>query len=188
MKIVTIAGSIVGSKTNTAMTKVVEILENKYPQHEVTLLDLADYKLEFSDGRNYFEYEGDTKYVSETIMEADAIIIGTPTFQASIPATLKNIFDLLPVNAFRDKVVSSVVTAGTSKHYLMVEQQLKPILAYMKAHIVPTYVFIEEKDFLRKEIVNDDILFRLDRLVEDTVLTVEAFEIIRAKKDEEYDF
>ncbi|QFF98858.1 NAD(P)H-dependent oxidoreductase [Psychrobacillus glaciei] len=188
MKIVAVAGSIVGSKTKIAMMKVVEMLENKYPKHEVTLLDLTDYKLEFSDGRNYFEYEGDTKYVTETIMAADAIIIGTPTFQASIPATLKNIFDLLPVNAFRDKVVSSVVTAGTSKHYLMVEQQLKPILAYMKAHIVPTYVFIEEKDFLRKEIVNDDILFRLDRLVEDTMLTVEAFEIIRAKKDEEYDF
>lgn len=97
---------------------MVEILQDKYKEHEVTLLDLAEYKMEFSDGRNYFEYDGDTKYVTETIMAADAIVIGTPTFQASIPATLKNIFDLLPVNAFRDKVVSIVVTAGTSKHYL----------------------------------------------------------------------
>ena len=188
MKIVALAGSIVGSKTKTAMLKTAEILKQKYPEHEVTLLDLADYTLEFSDGRNYFDYVGDTKYVTETIMAADAIIFGTPTFQASIPATLKNIFDLLPVNAFRDKVVSIVVTAGTAKHYMMVEQQLKPILAYMKAHIVPTYVFIEEQDFLRKQIVNDDVLFRLDRLAEDTVLTVEAFEAIRKKKDEEYDF
>lgn len=188
MKIVALAGSIIGSKTKTAMIKVREMIENKYPEHEVTLLDLADYTLDFSDGRNYFEYDGDTKYVTETIMGADAIIIGTPTFQASIPATLKNIFDLLPVSAFRDKVVSVVVTAGTAKHYLMAEQQLKPILSYMKAHIVPSYVFIEEKDFLRKEIVNDDVLFRLERLIEDTVLTSEAYEIIRAQKDEEYDF
>ncbi|MFF2795670.1 NADPH-dependent FMN reductase [Lysinibacillus xylanilyticus] len=188
MKIVALAGSIVGSKTKTAINKVVEILQDKYKEHEVTLLDLAEYKMEFSDGRNYFEYDGDTKYVTETIMAADVIVIGTPTFQASIPATLKNIFDLLPVNAFRDKVVSIVVTAGTSKHYLMIEQQLKPILAYMKAHIVPTYVFIEEKDFLRKEIVNDDVLFRLDRLAEDTVMVADAFAEIRAKKDAEYDF
>lgn len=65
-------------------------------------------------------------------------------------------------------LVGSIVgskTAGTSKHYLMVEQQLKPILSYMKAHTVPTYVFIEEKDFHRKEITNDDVLFRIDRLV-----------------------
>ena len=188
MKIVALAGSIVGSKTKTAMVKVVELLNNKYPEHEVTLLDLAEYKLVFSDGRNYFEYDGDTKFVTETIMAADALVIGTPTFQASIPATLKNIFDLLPVNAFRDKVVSTVVTAGTPKHYLMVEQQLKPILAYMKAHIVPTYVFIEEKDFLRKEIINDDVLFRLERLVEDTVMVADAFVEIRKKKDAEYDF
>jgi len=188
MKIVALAGSIIGTNTKTALTKTVEIFSEKYPQHEIKLLDLADYTLQFSDGRNYFEYEGDTKYVTETIMAADAIVIGTPTFQASIPGTLKNIFDLLPVNAFREKIVSIIVTAGSAKHYLMVEQQLKPILAYMKAHIVPTYVFIEEKDFLRQEIVNDDILFRIERLAEDTVLTVEAFEAIRIKQEEEYDF
>ncbi|MFB7304964.1 NADPH-dependent FMN reductase [Heyndrickxia sporothermodurans] len=188
MKIVALSGSIVGSKTKTAMLKTVEIFSRKYPQHEVTLLDLADYTLEFSDGRNFFEYEGDTKYVTETIMAADAIIIGTPTFQASIPATLKNIFDLLPVNAFRDKVVSTVVTAGSAKHYLMVELQLKPILAYMKAQIVQTYVFIEEKDFHRKEIVNDDILFRLERLVEDTVLLTETYKNVQEDRDAQYDF
>lgn len=188
MKIVALSSSKVGSKTRTALNYTFEVAKRRYPDHDITLIDLADYDLEFSDGRNYFEYEGDTKYVTEMIMSADAIIIGTPVFQASIPATLKNIFDLLPVHAFRDKVVSTIVTAGTAKHYLMVEQQLKPILSYMKAHIVPTYVFIEEKDFLRKEIVNDDIIFRLERLVEDTVLLVEAFASIRAKKDEEYGF
>lgn len=188
MKVVAISGSTIGSKTKTAMLKVIAIFKQKYPQHEVILLDLAEYKIEFSDGRNYFDYGGDTKYVTETIMAADALIIGTPVFQASIPATLKNIFDLLPIHAFRDKVASIVVTAGTSKHYLMAEQQLKPILAYMKAHTVPTYVFIEEKDFLRKEIINDDIIFRIERLVEDIVLTVEAFEAIHAIKDAKYDF
>ena len=111
-----------------------------------------------------------------------------PTFQASIPATLKNIFDLLPVNAFRDKVFSMLVTAGTAKHYLMVEQQLKPILAYMKAEIVQTYVFIEEKDFYRKEIVNDDVVFRIDRLVEDTVVLTETYKSIGEAKEAAYGF
>src|SRR5699024_961805 len=121
-------------------------------------------------------------------MAADTLIIGTPIFQDSIQATLKNIYDLLLVNQFRYKVMGTVVTDGTANNFLIVEQHLKPILAYMKDHILPTYVFIEEKDFLRKEIVNDDILFRLERLVEDTVLTVEAFDTIRMKQDEKYDF
>jgi len=151
----------------------------------VTLLDLADFQIQFSDGRNYLDYEGDTKYVAQTVMDADALILGTPIFQASIPATLKNIFDLLPEKAFQDKVVSMVVTAGSAKHFLIPEQQLKPILSYMKAQIVQTYVYIEEKDFFRKAIVNDDILFRLERLVEDTVMLTETFAKIR---EAAYDF
>mgnify|MGYP001175438751 CR=1 FL=1 len=81
-----------------------------------------------------------------------------------------------------------IVTAGPPKHYLIAENQLKPILAYMKAQIVQTYVFIEEKDFHRKEIINDDIFFRIDRLVEDTIMLTETYTKIREEKDAEYDF
>ncbi|ASN05796.1 NADPH-dependent FMN reductase [Virgibacillus necropolis] len=179
MKVVGLSGSNVGSKTRTAINYTLKYLKEKYPDIEVTLIDLAEYDVQFSDGRNYLEYEGDTKYVAQTIMEADAIIIGTPIFQASIPATLKNVFDLLPVNAFMDKVVSMIVTAGSARHFLIAENQLKPILAYMKAQIVQTYVFIEEKDFHRKEIINDDVFFRINRLVEDTVVLAETYEKIR---------
>lgn len=188
MKVVGLSGSIVGSKTRTAMNYTLESMTEKYPNAEITLIDLADYNVQFSDGRNYLEYEGDTGFVTKMIMEADAIVIGTPIFQASIPATLKNIFDLLPVNAFRDKVVSMLVTAGSPKHYLIAEQQLKPILAYMKAQIVQTYVFIEEKDFHRKLIVNDDVLFRIERLVEDTIMLTETYTKIREEKEANYDF
>jgi FMN reductase len=188
MKVVGISGSNVGSKTRTAMDYTAKALKEKHPQVDIEVVDLAEYDVQFSDGRNYMEYEGDTGFVTKTIMDADAIIIGTPIFQASIPATLKNIFDLLPVNAFRDKVVSILVTAGSAKHYLIVEQQLKPILSYMKAQIVQTYVFIEEADFYRKEITNEDILYRIDRLVEDTVVLTETFQKIREEKDAQYDF
>ena len=188
MKIVLLSGSNVGSKTRVAIDYAKKVAMEKSPNAELTLLDLAEYKMHFSDGRNYWEYEGDTKYVAETVMAADAIIIGTPTFQASIPATLKNIFDLLPVNAFRDKIVSTIVTAGTPKHYLMVEQQLKPILAYMKAEIVQTYVFIEDADFYRGEIKNDDVLFRIERLVEDTVDLTNVYAKIQEEKEAAYDF
>lgn len=188
MKIVALSGSQVGSKTRTAINAAVKALSDKYPEVETTLIDLAEYNLVFSDGRNYLDYDGDTGYVTKTIMEADAIIIGTPVFQASIPATLKNIFDLLPVNAFRDKVVSMLVTAGSSKHYLVADLQLKPILAYMKAQMVQTFVFIEEEDFRQKEIINPDVLFRLERLAEDTVVLTETFTKIREEQEAQYDF
>lgn len=188
MKLVGLSGSTVGSKTRTAMDTVIETITRNYSDIDVRLIDLADYEIQFSDGRNYLDYEGDTSYITKTLMEADAIIIGTPVFQASIPASLKNIFDCLPQNAFLDKVVSMLVTAGSSKHYLMPEHQLKPILAYMKAQIVQTYVFIEEKDFYRKELINDDVRMRIERLVEDTVVLTETYTKIKKDKETEYDF
>lgn len=188
MKIVGLSGSKVGSKTRIAMNDTVKLVAEKYPEAQVTLIDLAEYDVPFSDGRNYLDYEGDAKYITQTIMEADAIIIGTPIFQASIPATLKNVFDLLPVNAFRDKVVSMFATAGSQKHYMVLEHQLKPILSYMKSQIVQTYLFIEEKDFHQKKIISDDVFFRMERLVEDTVVLTETYKGIREAKEAIYDF
>lgn len=188
MKVVAIASSIVGSKTRTAMNNVVEQFQQIDPNIEVTLYDLAELSIQFSDGRNYFEYEGDTALITKAMMEADAIVFGTPIFQASIPATLKNLFDLLPINALEHKIVSMVITAGSPKHFLIAENQLKPILSYMKAQIVQKYVFIEEKDFNRKEIINDDILFRIKRLVEDTITLTKTYAKIREEKEARYDF
>ncbi|RCW63531.1 NADPH-dependent FMN reductase [Saliterribacillus persicus] len=188
MKIVGLSGSKVGSKTRTAMNYIIERAQETNPEVDVTLIDLADYDIQFSDGRNYLDYTGDTKHVTKTIMEADAIIIGTPIFQASIPGTLKNIFDLLPVSAFEHKVLAMYATAGSEKHYLILEQQLKPILSYMKAQVVPAYAFIEEKDFLKKEIVNDDVFFRLDRLIEDTLLLAKTYQKMLEEKEASYGF
>lgn len=188
MKVVAIAGSIVGSTTKTVMEKVIDMFADQYPEHEISLLDLATYDIQFSDGRNYIDYEGDTREAAELVMNADALIIGTPIFQSSIPGTLKNLFDLLPVDAFRDKTVSTLVTAGSAKHYLVAEQQLKPILSYMKGNLVPTYVFVEEKDVFRKEIVNDDIPFRIERLLQDTVLMTDSFREMREKVEAQYGF
>ncbi|PAD21406.1 NADPH-dependent FMN reductase [Terribacillus saccharophilus] len=188
MKVVGISGSIVGSKTKTAMSLLWEEMSKAYPNAEHVLLDLADYQLQFSDGRNYLDYTGDTAYVTEQIMQADILFIGTPIFQASIPGTLKNVFDLLPTQALRDKVAAIIVTAGSARHFLVAEQQLKPILSYMKAHLVSSYVFAEEKDFLNGKIINDDVHFRLQRLIEDAFDLAEAQASIRTKKEAEYDF
>ncbi|MHC5267903.1 NADPH-dependent FMN reductase [Enterococcus sp. LJL98] len=188
MKIVGLSGSNVGTKTRIAMDYALNLFQEKYPDFEVRLIDLAEYDIQFSDGRNYLEYRGDTQHVTQTLMEADAIIIGSPVFQASIPAALKNVFDLLPIHAFRDKVIGMFMTAGSPKHYLIAEQQLRPILLYMKAQVVPSYVFIEEKDFYKKEITNVDVLSRMERLVEDTVLLTKTYANLRAEAEEAYDF
>ncbi len=132
MNIVLLSGSSVGSKTRTAITYLNQALNNQDDTHHVNFIDLKELELVFSDGRNYLDYSGDTLYLTQTLMNADVIFIGFPIFQASIPGTLKNVFDLLPVNAFKDKIVSIVATAGSPKHYLIPETQPKVLINSMK--------------------------------------------------------
>lgn len=188
MKTIFLSGSRVGTKTLIIIQKLAAKYKEKYPEHETTFLDLKEIDVEFSDGRNYLDYDGNTGYVTKEIMSADIIFIGSPTFQASIPATLKNIFDLLPQKALDNKTVGIVMTAGSDKHYLIAEVQLKPILGYMKANTVPTYVFIKDTDIINKKIVNDDVLFRLDNLIENTVILTESYQLIREKTETDYGF
>ncbi|WP_020008087.1 NADPH-dependent FMN reductase [Salinicoccus albus] len=188
MNIVLLAGSIVGSKTRTALEYAERSAINNYSDHQIQLIDLAEHDLQFSDGRNYLDYEGDTGYVTKAVMDADIVIIGTPIFQASIPGTLKNLLDLLPQDGFRDKTVSMLATAGSSKHFMIPEQHLKPILGYMKAQIVQTYVYIEERNFANKEIIDDDVRFRINRLVEDTVTHAKAYKQFQKEKEASYGF
>lgn len=188
MQIVAIAGSNVGTKTRVSIDEFIAQSKKEHPDQEFNLIDLAEKNMLFSDGRPYFDYPGDTGEVLKEIMAADMILIGSPTFQASIPATLKNIFDLLPVNALRDKVVGLIMTAGSSRHYLIGETQLFPILHYMKATVVPKYVFIEDEDFGRGEIVNDDVHFRIERLIDDMFTMADIQSEILRKKDQSYGF
>lgn len=187
MKTVIISGSVVGSKTRKATTALKEKIEllNK---HEIEYIDLKEYDMPFSDGRNYLDYGGSTTEALTKIMEADVVYIGTPIFQASIPGPLKNLFDLLPPNAFLNKTVSMIITAGSLRHYLVPEQQMKPILSYMKANIVPGYVYILDQDFNAEGIENDDIMLRLDALVDNTFNNAEAHKTVLEKFDDLFGF
>ncbi|WP_208559683.1 NADPH-dependent FMN reductase [Marinilactibacillus kalidii] len=189
MNVVVLAGSNVGEKSSIVANRMIESLKTSYGEaHDVSIIDLKDYQMTFSDGRNYLDYEGDNKMITETIMAADVLMIVTPIFQASIPAVLKNVFDLLPQSALQNKVSAIVATAGSDRHYLIPEQQLKPILSYMKSSIVPNYVFLLDTDYQGGKIINDDIHFRIDKLIEDTLVLATAYKEIWSAQEESYGF
>ncbi|MDA3949075.1 MAG: NAD(P)H-dependent oxidoreductase [Spirochaeta sp.] len=188
MKIVVLSGSVAGTKTRAVAGYTAGHLTETYPDHEISLLDLAEFDIDFSDGRNYLDYTGDTGTVVRAIMAAEVLIVASPVYQASIPGALKNVLDLLPADGLTDTVVSMIVTAGSVRHSTIPETHFKPIFAYLKAHVVANYVFIEEKDIHRGEIIDDDVYLRIERLVDDTLTLAEVHAEVRARKDAAYGF
>lgn len=164
-KILAITGSVKGIKTQVALQETLAAILKIEPNIETDLLVIGDFNLEFSDGRDISLYNLDTQYVIQQIMEADAILFATPIYQTSIPGALKNIFDLLPMYALQNKLAGLIVTAASPMYYLMAEQQLKPIISYMGAHVVQKYVYIQDADYdASNKIVNPEINDRIQRL------------------------
>ncbi|MGJ9384360.1 NADPH-dependent FMN reductase [Salipaludibacillus sp. CF4.18] len=170
MRLLGISGTIVGSKTEIAVKKTLDNVNNFESEIETEFLNLKDYDLQFCDGRDPSNYEGDTKKVIDKICEADCFVIGTPVFQGSLTGALKNLLDLLPASALRHKVVGFIATGGTFQHYLVIENQLKPIAGYFRSYVAPSCVYLNDSHFSeRKEIIDEDIIKRLDELAKELI-------------------
>lgn len=170
MKLVGISGSLVGSKTSKAVNEVLVAAKSLDPTIQVELIDLREYDIEFVNGAPLSYYNDDTIKVVNTILAADALVIGTPIYQASITGVLKNLFDHLPVDAFKSKVIGMVITGGTDKHFLVMEYQLKPILTYFKGLVTVQNVFVHNDYFDdENEITDEDAKIRMNKLAEEII-------------------
>ena len=170
MKLLGISGTIIGAKTAVAVNSVLEEVRKLDSAIETELLDLKQYNVQFCDGRQPSAYTGDTKTVIDKVNEADFYVIGTPIFQASLSGPLKNLFDLIPVAALAKKVVGFVATGGTFQHYLVIENQLKPIAGYFRSYVAPSYVYLHDSHFNeKKEIADPELIERIERLAQELV-------------------
>jgi FMN reductase/FAD reductase [NAD(P)H] len=170
VKLLGISGTITGSKTLAVVEKVLERARIHDPEMETEVLDLKKFHVRFCDGRDPVTYSGDTKKVIDIVGSADCYIIGTPVFQASLTGALKNLFDLVPVTTFRNKVIGFIATGGTYQHFLVIENQLKPIAGYFRAYVAPHYVYAHRDHFNQNnEIVDPEIIERIDMLAKEVV-------------------
>ncbi len=170
MKLLGVSGTITGSKTLAVLNKLLDEVSSYDPSIEIEILDLKRYDVQFCDGRDPSQYEGDTRKVIELMKSADFYLIGTPIFQGSISGSLKNLFDLVPVSALRNKVMGFFATAGTYQHYLVIENQLKPIAGYLRAYVAPGHVYATNEHFgSNNEIADEDLLGRIRNLAREVV-------------------
>lgn len=165
MKILLIDGTIIGSKTGVILEQVKIYIEQLDGELDLEIMKLADFDHQFVDGRPLEDYNEDMRRLVSEFELADGYVLATPIFQGSIPGVLKNAFDLLHPRTMRYKPVSIVANGGTNQHYLVVENQLKPILNYFRCLVTPNYVYTHSSHFgENNEIIDEDVHERLREL------------------------
>ena len=118
-----------------------------HPGVSTSLLDLGQYRVSFADGRPLTGYSDDTQAVVEQVTAADMYLIGTPIYRASFTAALKNILDLTPVDGLMGKPCGLVGMGATDHHYLALDAQLRPVLAWFGARVLAVPVYLQSRHF-----------------------------------------
>lgn len=83
----------------------------------------------------------------ERLAAADAVIAATPVYKAGISGLFKSFVDLLDNDLLVAKPILLAATAGTARHALVVDEQMRPLFAYMRALTLPTSVFATPEDW-----------------------------------------
>ncbi|CAN7670997.1 FMN reductase [Rhizobium leguminosarum] len=114
-------------------------------QHAV--FDIEDLGTSLAAARSVADLDPAAKMVIQTIIEAEALVIGSPTYKGSYTGLFKHVFDLLDPADLRGKPVILTATGGGDRHSLVVEHQLRPLLAFFEAFVLPTAIYASRRDF-----------------------------------------
>jgi FMN reductase len=115
---------------------------------EVELINLADKKIAFADGRPAEQLGDDTASILASVRSANGVIIVSPVYRGSFTGALKNLLDHLPVEALAGKPVGIVAMGATQHHFLGVDWHLRDVLAWFGALMVPTSAYLASSDFI----------------------------------------
>lgn len=103
------------------------------------------------------------------LAEADGIVASTPVYKAGASGLFTSFFQVLDDDLLIAKPVILAATAGTARHALVVDEQLRGLFAYLRALPVPTSLFAAAEDW------NDAALgTRIDRAAWELVLLMDS--------------
>jgi len=124
----------------------------------VEILNLAETRIDICDGRPLDSYGEATRDAVMRIAAAGAVLIGAPVYRASYPGVLKNLLDIVPVEALQNKPVGIIAMGASPHHYLAVDTQLRQVLVWFGALVAPTSVYVTGGDFRDGKLVSEPAL------------------------------
>ena len=101
--------------------------------------------------------------------EADGIIASTPVYKAGPSGLFTAFIDILDDDLIIARPVVLAATAGTARHALVVDDQMRSMFAYLRALTIPTSLFAAPEDW-----GDPDLNKRIDRAAVEFVLLMES--------------
>ncbi len=81
------------------------------------------------------------------LRQADGLIASTPVYKAGPSGLFKSFFDVLDDDLLIGKPVLLAASAGTARHALVADGEMRSMFAYLRALTVPTSLFAAPEDW-----------------------------------------
>jgi FMN reductase len=105
----------------------------------------------------------------DALAAADGIIAAAPVYKAGPSGLFTSFFQVLDNDLLIGKPVVIAATAGTQRHALVADDQVRPLFAYLRALPMPTSLFAASEDW------GDGALgTRIDRAATELLLLMES--------------
>jgi FMN reductase len=105
----------------------------------------------------------------DVIGQADGIVVAAPVYKAGPSGLFTSFFQVLDDDLLIAKPVLLAATAGTARHALVADEQMRSLFAYLRAMTVPTSVFAAPEDWGDASLGR-----RIDRAALELVLLMES--------------
>jgi FMN reductase len=86
------------------------------------------------------------------LAHADAVIAATPVYKAGLSGLFKSFIDLMDNDLLIARPMILAATAGSARHAMVVDDQMRPLFAFMRALPVPTGLFAAPEDWSAPEL------------------------------------
>jgi len=168
MLILGIAGGI-GQSWHTRLLVETVLAGAAAKQADTELIDLSLTPIDFAANKAATDYSPDTQRVLELAGRADGFVFGSPIYRATYTGVLKNMFDLMPVEAMLGKTAALVATGGSLHHYLALDFTFRPIMTFFNMHTVPGVLYGSREQFLPEQQLGPELRQQAESLGEDLV-------------------
>ncbi len=82
-----------------------------------------------------------------SVATADILIAASPVYSATYTGMFKHFIDFMSMDSLAGKPTFLAATGGSALHGLMVDQQMRPLLAMKQALTLPLGIYATEADF-----------------------------------------
>jgi FMN reductase len=145
------AGLSVPSSTRLLADRLTAATEAALGERRITptveVIELREHARDLADNLVTGFANASLRGALDTVTGSDGLIAVTPIFSASYSGLFKTFFDVIEKDALVGTPVLMGATAGTARHSLALEHEMRPLFAYLRAIVAPTAVFAASEDW-----------------------------------------